>query len=118
MVENRVGCVAVVKDEALVGILTERDLMVKVTDRSATMEDLRVADVMASPVHTIAWDASHTHAAALMLEHHCRHLPVVADDGHLLGMLSIRHVYREQLRRLRGEVKSLESYIGADGPGG
>lgn len=118
MVSNRVGCVAVVDDDTLVGILTERDLMVKITDRAAPIADLRVADVMESPVHTIHWNASHTEAATKMLDEHCRHLPIVADDGQLLGMLSMRHVYREQLRRLRGQMDSLESYIAADGPGG
>ncbi len=118
MVSSHVGCVAVVDDDALVGILTERDLMEKITDRDAKIDDLQVTDVMTSQVHTIPWDASHTDAASRMLEHHCRHLPIVADDGHLLGMLSIRHVYRAQLKRLRGQMDSLESYVAADGPGG
>jgi CBS-domain-containing membrane protein len=53
-----------------------------------------------------------------MLAHHCRHLPVLDAQGGILGMLSIRHLYREQLHRLRGQMDSLESYMLADGPGG
>ena len=118
MVENRVGAVAVVKDDVLVGILTERDLMVKVTDRDDDPARLLVEDAMETDVRTVTPSASHEHAANVMLTHHCRHLPVIDAHGKVLGMLSIRHVYREQLRRLQGQMDSLEAYMSADGPGG
>jgi CBS domain-containing protein len=118
MVENGVGAVAVVENDVLVGILTERDLMVKVTDTGADASQVLVSDVMATNVRTVAPDKKHEHAASEMLKHHCRHLPVTDSDGKILGMLSIRHLYREQLRRLQGQMDSLESYITADGPGG
>lgn len=118
MVENRVGAVAVVDDDVLVGILTERDLMVKVMDRGADATQVPVQDVMARNVQTVAPTGSHDEAASTMLKFHCRHLPVVDADGKILGMLSIRHLYREQLSRLQGQMDSLESYMAADGPGG
>ena len=118
MVENRVGAVAVVKSDVLVGILTERDLMVKVTDRDDDPARLLVEDTMETDVRTVAPSASHEHAANVMLTHHCRHLPVIDARGKVLGMLSIRHLYREQLRRLQGQMDSLEAYMSADGPGG
>ena len=118
MVENRVGAVAVVKGDVLVGILTERDLMVKVTDRDDDPARLLVEETMETDVRTVAPSASHEHAANVMLTHHCRHLPVIDARGKVLGMLSIRHLYREQLRRLQGQMDSLEAYMSADGPGG
>lgn len=118
MVNERVGAVAVLEDGALVGIYTERDLMTKVVDVDHDADQVSVADVMETDVRTIAPGASHGAAAELMIEHHCRHLPIVDDDGTVLGMLSIRHLYREQLRRLHGQMSSLQSYLGADGPGG
>jgi len=118
MVENRVGAVAVVKNDFLVGILTERDLMVKVTNRGADPAHLLVGDTMETDVRTVAPDASHSQAATMMLTHHCRHLPVTDARGKILGMLSVRHLYQEQLHRLQGQMDSLESYMTADGPGG
>lgn len=118
MVKNHVGAVAVVDEETLVGIFTERDLMLKITDRGVDPGDILVSDVMETDVQTVAPDAARSEAASLMLTHNCRHLPITNDEGRLLGMLSIRHLYREQLRRLRGQMDSLESYMGADGPGG
>jgi CBS domain-containing protein len=118
MVEHHVGAVAVVRDDVLVGILTERDLMVKVTDRDADPTRLLVEDTMETDIRTVTPDVSHSQAATIMLANHCRHLPVIDAQGRILGMLSIRHLYREQLRRLRGQMDSLESYMAADGPGG
>lgn len=118
MVKHRVGAVAVVEDHALVGILTERDLMVKVMDRDADPARLLVGETMETEVRTVRPDASRSQAAHEMIRHHCRHLPVTDASGEVLGMLSIRHLYREQLHRLRGQLDSLESYMTADGPGG
>jgi CBS domain-containing protein len=118
MVENGVGAVAVVEEDVLVGIFTERDLMVKVVDRNLEPSPIRVADFMENAPITIAPDAKRAAALKLMLFHHCRHLPVTDEAGRILGMLSIRHLYRERLRRLEGQLESLVSYMAADGPGG
>ena len=67
---------------------------------------------------TIAPDAKRSAALKLMLTHHCRHLPVTDTSGMILGMLSIRHLYRDRVRRVEGHVRSLVSYMTADGPGG
>ncbi|MDF1700784.1 MAG: CBS domain-containing protein [Planctomycetota bacterium] len=118
MVAAGVGAVVAVQDDALVGILTERDVMVKVSDRALDPDRLLVEEIMERNVRTVGPEVSHSRAATLMLTHHCRQLPVVDEAGKVLGTLSVRHLYREQLRRLRGQMDSLESYMLADGPGG
>jgi CBS domain-containing protein len=118
MVQYRVGAIAVIRDDVLVGIVTERDLMVKITNEGVDPARVKVDDVMEDELVTVTPDASYREAAHLMLAHHCRHLPITDVEGQILGMLSIRHLYREQLRRLQGQMDSLESYMGADGPGG
>jgi hypothetical protein len=47
-----------------------------------------------------------------------RHLPILAADGKVLGLLSIRALLEEKLHRLNREVSSLEQYMANDGPGG
>ena len=118
MVAAGVGAVVVVQDDALVGILTERDVMEKVCDRGLDVDQLLVREIMEPDVRTVGPEASHSGAASVMLTHHCSHLPVVDTAGRVLGILSLRHLYREQLRRLRGQMDSLESYMLVDGPGG
>jgi CBS domain-containing protein len=57
-------------------------------------------------------------ALAIMVERHFRHLPVVDNDGKLLGMLSIRNVLQWRVNSLAQELDSMEQYMTNDGPGG
>jgi CBS-domain-containing membrane protein len=53
-----------------------------------------------------------------MLERHFRHLPVVDDNGKLLGILSIRNLLEWRVEDLGRQLDSLEQYVSNDGPGG
>jgi CBS domain-containing protein len=118
MVESRVGAVAVIGGDALEGIFTERDLMVRVVDAGLDPASTPVGDVMVRrPVH-VTPGTPRSEALELMLKHHFRHLPLVDENGKTLGMLSIRNLLSHQVRRLHDSVTSLEQYIAADGPGG
>jgi CBS domain-containing protein len=57
-------------------------------------------------------------ALLTMVERHFRHLPVVDNNGKLLGMLSIRNVLEWRIEDLSREVGSLEQYVSNDAPGG
>ena len=118
MVKQRVGAVAVLKGDVLVGIFTERDLMVRVANEDLSCDVVKLEDVLTTNPVTIDAKQSRRAALELMLEHHCRHLPVVDERGAILGMLSIRHLYKDRLRSLDGQMRSMESYFGADGIGG
>ncbi len=118
MVEEKVGAVAVLEHGVLVGLLTERDLMRRVMDPELDNDAITAADVMTTSLPKIAPEAKRGTALKLMLTGHRRHLPVTDATGKVLGMLSIRHLLRERLRSLQGQVESLVSYMAADGPGG
>ena|SRR5216117_3694777 len=94
MVERGVGAVLVLKDEALDGILTERDLMKAVA--AGFGEDAKVGDWMTRHPETIEADDSTGHAAALMIHGGFRHLPVL-DGGKIAGIVSIRDLMRVAL---------------------
>lgn len=118
MVKAGVGAIAIVEEDRLVGLFTERDLLVRVVAEGRDPRRLPVAEVMTSELHMISASGTHAQAAQLMLEAHCRHLPVMLEGQRLGGILSIRHLYRDQLRRLRNEMSSLQGFLSADGPGG
>jgi CBS domain-containing protein len=88
MREHGVGSLAVIDDDGLVGILTERDLLVSVADGCAT-HVTKVRTYMSSPAVVVAPDADILEARRLMVEHDIRHLPVVA-AGQVLGIMSAR----------------------------
>jgi len=117
MARNRVGAVLVVEKGTLVGIFTERDLMLRVVQEGRETTTL-VRDVMTEDVMTITEASTHDEASKLMLLEHLRHLPVLGSGGKVIGLLSMRALLEERLEDLSREVSSLEQYMANDGPGG
>ena len=118
MVEARIGAVAVVDEDTLVGIFTERDLMRKVVHEGKDPSAVPIAEVMVKDPVCVTDDTARKAALDLMIKRHFRHLPVLDKDGKIEGMLSIRDLLQHQVHRLEEDVQSLEQYLLADGPGG
>jgi CBS domain-containing protein len=85
-----------------IGILTERDIIRKVTAEARDPMRVHVADIVSSPLVTIHPDKSIREAAALMLEKKIRHLPVVKNDR-LLGMITLQDFARHMSKKGIGE---------------
>ncbi len=118
MAQERVGAVAVVEQGQLRGIFTERDLMLRVVLKERNPRETKVGEVMTSPVETAPEDMREEDALTHMIDRHARHLPVVGQNGQLLGMLSIRNVLEHQVNLLSRELHALDQYLSNDGPGG
>jgi len=118
MERHGVGAVAIVENEQPRGIFTERDVMLRVVLKDLNPRNIKVGDVMTSPVQTASDEMTEEDALTHMLEKHIRHLPVVSKSGQLLGMLSIRNVLEYQVDILSRELHSLDQYLANDGPGG
>lgn len=118
MAEHAVGAVAIVENGHLLGIFTERDLMLRVVLRHRHPRDTRVGEVITSPVETITDESPEEDALVHMVERHVRHLPIVSAEGHLTGMLSIRNLLEHRVDELARELHSLDQYLSNDGPGG
>lgn len=87
-IEN-VGAVPVVdEDDDLVGIITDRDIVVRCVADGKDAADTSVEDVLSHDLETIEPDADLQEAAELMADKQIRRLPV-CEDGELVGMLSI-----------------------------
>ncbi|CAN5740922.1 CBS domain-containing protein [soil metagenome] len=91
MNERRVGAAVVLEGEALIGILTERDVLRAVGE--GRVEGSTVADWMTHHPETIEPSESTDTAATLMIHGGFRHLPAV-DDGKVVGIVSIRDLMR------------------------
>lgn len=91
---------------ALVGIISERDIMRAFAKDGARLVERRVRDLMAREVVTCGPESSMSEAERLMDKHRIRHLPVV-DGAKVIGMLSIRDVMAWRLRDSRDEVNVL-----------
>ncbi len=88
METERVGALVLVEDERPLGMLTDRDLVVRLVAEGQRAEAARVCDVASRPVAGLAEDLSLQAATLEMAEHGARRMPVVDDRGHLVGMLT------------------------------
>ena len=114
----RVGAVAVVEKDALVGIFTERDVMLKVVHKGLDAKTTAVRDVMTAPVIQVAANVPVREVLSLMLDKHIRHLPISEDGVSVAGILSIRNVLQYLVNDLTEDLHHMQAFIGADSPGG
>ena len=118
MSDERVGAVAITQDGKLEGIFTERDVMKKVILSGVNPSETPLREVMTTEIKTATDAASVADAMELLSRHRIRHLPIVDDAGHIEGMLSLRYLLHDRMDELLNELQGLDSYLGADGPGG
>ena len=85
---------AIIEDNSkrITGIITERDLMVKVDHSSLEWHDIPVDEVMNTNPKTIKASQYVHEALAIMITCRFRHLPVVDADSHVLGIVTIRDI--------------------------
>jgi CBS domain-containing protein len=118
LAKEKIGALAVVHESKLVGIISERDIVVRVVARGRDPQTTPVSEVMTTSVKTVKENTSSRQALELMHEGRFRHLPLVDDAGQVLGMLSVRDLLRDRIGELDQENEGLMSFISADGPGG
>ena len=74
----------------LLGIVTERDLMTRVLAKALSPSTTLVSEVMTKNPHCVTPDTLVSDAVLIMIERGFRHLPIVAPQGKLLGVFSVR----------------------------
>jgi CBS domain-containing protein len=110
MAERRVGAMAVVDGERLVGIFSERDLMTRVVVPGRDPHAVRVSEVMTRDVVTAGLGDNRETAIDKMKKAGCRHLPVVT-EGRVIGMISMRDLLRDEIDEQRDEIRNLRAYL-------
>jgi CBS domain-containing protein len=87
MRDLNVGAIPIVENERLIGLITDRDLVVRgiAEKRSGSNQ---VTNVMSENLITVSPDTSVQEAAQIMAKHQIRRLPVV-ENGKLVGMVSL-----------------------------
>ncbi|HOL08091.1 MAG TPA: CBS domain-containing protein [Methanomassiliicoccaceae archaeon] len=95
MVENDQGSVIVTDaDDKVVGIFTERDVLRRYLTSQDKFLYLKVSEVMSSPVTTVTPDTTIADALALMNKKNVRRLPVVDENGRMIGFISWMEMFR------------------------
>ena len=89
MLERKIGCVVVVEGEKVVGIVTASDL-IRCAASGFDPNRKLVKDVMNSPPVTCTPEAPVEEAYAHMRKNNIRHLPIVREDGALVGIVTMK----------------------------
>ena len=110
MNDLRIGALVVLDRSRLIGIFTERDVLMRVVAQRRDPDSTAVADVMTQPVFTLPPSATVETAMRLMLDKKCRHLPIVEGEE-LLGLISLRDLSNWAVREKQQELEELSGYM-------
>lgn len=90
MAEHRIGALLVVKDQRLVGIFSERDIVNRVVAEGRDPKTTPVHEVATKDPVTVPENAKVGECYDILKNRGFRHLPVVNDAGQVVGMISQR----------------------------
>ncbi|AYC33191.1 CBS domain-containing protein [Pseudomonas cavernae] len=110
MADKDIGALLVMEGEQLLGIVTERDYVRRVTALERSAYATSVEEVMTSELFVVGPRDSNQYCMQLMTEKKLRHLPVV-ENGKLIGLLSIRDLVRDITAEQESLIQHLEHYI-------
>lgn len=114
MAERKIGSVAVRDGSALVGLVTERDLVMTVLARGGDA-DQAIREAMRPGMPRVTPDATEVECSGLMRDHATRHL-LVEEGGRVTGIVSMRDIIRLMLEEKQWMIEQLHTYIrGYDG---
>ena len=103
MKSKDVGSLPVVEGDRLVGMITDRDLAIRLVGEGKSV-DTPVGELASKDVVTIDPQQEVEEAARLMAEHQLRRLPVCEEDGKLVGILAQADVAQIGHDALTGEL--------------
>jgi len=98
------AAIPIVDSGRLVGIVTDRDIACRCVAAGRDPSTTTAASIMSSPVLAIRADDSIESAILLMEENRVHHLPVVSNDGTLLGIVAQSDLGRRMTNREFGEL--------------
>ena len=114
MIERNISAVVITEDGTpqgrLLGIFTERDVLMRIVSAGRSARKTRLNEVMTHAPETLPPEARVIDALTFMRKRHYRHLPVV-DDERVVGMVSIRNLFAVVTEQLEDEVHECEAFV-------
>jgi CBS domain-containing protein len=114
MHEHKIGAVLITERGVLTGIVTERDILYKVTANKENPEQVPVQQIMTPAPETLSLDVPIVYALNKMGVGGFRHIPLVDAANRPVGVISVRNILRYVVDFFAREVTTLPPEPGSD----
>jgi len=95
-----IGCVVITKEDKPTGIITDRDIAIKIRATKRRASEVKAKEMMSSPLVTIKPGVSVEEAGELLAENNIRRLPVMENDK-LVGIISVRNILTKAPKHIK-----------------
>jgi CBS domain-containing protein len=112
LVRRNIGAVVVCRDDDLVGIVSERDVVHHIYRRGGDLLSTPVSEIMSTEVVSCTPEDEVDSLMRTMTDRRIRHVPVLV-DGALAGIVSIGDMVKARIGELEDERRHLHSYLAA-----
>jgi CBS domain-containing protein len=99
-----VGSLPIVEGDQLVGMVTDRDIVIRAVAERKDPQSTTVGEIASRDIVTVDLEQDLDEALRLMAQHQVRRLPVAEEDGRLVGILAQADVAREGTDAKTGQV--------------
>jgi CBS domain-containing protein len=110
MADKNVGALLVMRDDEIIGVVSERDYTRNVALKGKSSKETMVEDITNKKVISVSPHDLVEQCMRLMTEHRVRHLPVL-HNGHVVGIVSIGDLVNWTIRAQSVTITQLEGYI-------
>jgi uncharacterized protein (DUF2267 family) len=113
---NNIGAIVVQHEREVIGIVTDRDLAVRVVGQGRDPRETRLADVMTRSVSTLTPDASRMEAIQLMRSHRIRRIPLVDETNAIVGVVTLDDLLADEAAPSSELAAVVRAQVGEGGP--
>jgi CBS domain-containing protein len=104
MRDEDVGVIPIVEGEKLIGTVTDRDIAIRVVAEGKSPDSTTVGEIASRELVTIDPQQDLDEALRLMARHQVRRLPVVEEDGKLVGIVAQADIARSASDEQTGDL--------------
>lgn len=96
MADEDVGAIPVCQGDKILGVITDRDIIIRAVAKGLTPDNAKAKDIMSTSIVSVSSDTDVHEAADIMSDNQIRRLPVV-DNGKLVGIVALGDLAIEKI---------------------